>query len=562
MANEQLNIRVGPSDAANRAAKRRRSQFPIFVGLALAVALAAGFFFFKGLGSPTRDQNGLQEVSPQPTVSAPANRELEAPEEKVSEEVRRELAVEDDGKLLWVSPTAGSPLSLRYVPLGTQLFLHLRSADLLAHAEGKKVQAALGPWGAQAIAKIEEFTGARLDEIDTLLVCIQPGENGELGYTLRCEMLEAWDDRQLAERLPQASSKTQGNQSYLVAEDRACFLPSAGAGKTLVSCPLASAVELMEEGTDVPPLARDLERLLQQSDQQRHLTLVFPTKFLQTSGSNLLQAAAKDLHWALQELLDENAAVVAWSAHWGDDFFLELQSTIPFNQRPRAFAAAVRQRMSEAPNTLAKAVQDKRPPRYSQKVIDRLPEMLRQVSLATRSDEEKGVSTMRCYLPLPAGHNLLMATELKLNMQTAASRGVPAPGPTAPQPTTIAEKLQKTTSLSFTKETFERALEILSEDLGVAIKLRGSDLQLEGITKNQSFGIDLQDRPAGEILLGVLLRANPDRSATGPADPKQKLVYVMREAVDGKPGMIVVTTRAAVAKRGIPLPNIFEPVPQ
>jgi len=559
LANEPLHIRVAPSDATSRAAKRPRSRFPVLVGLGLTVALAAGIFFFVRLRSPVLNENAPQEVSPPAVVATPANREVEAPEE----EVGRELTVEDDGKLLWVSPTAGPSLSLRYVPLGTQLLLHLRPADLLAHAEGKKIRAALGPWGEQAIAKIEELTGAQLDEIRTLLVCIHPEESGELGCTLRCEMLEAWDDRRLAKRLPQSSEVTQGGQSYFFANDRACFLPQGDVGKTLVSCPLASAMELIEAGTDPPPLARDLERLLQLSDQQRDLTLVFPTKFLQTSGSNLLQAGAKDLYWAMQELLAEDAAAVAWSVHWGDDFFLELQSTIEFGRRPRAFAAAVRKRMSEVPDTFVKTVLAKPLHPYGQKVIERLPEMLRQVSLAARSGEEKGVSTMRCYLPLPAGHNLLMAAELTLNTRAAVSREVDVAGRVlGPQPTTVAAKLQKITSLSFTKETFERALEILSEDLGVAIKLRGSDLQLEGITKNQSFGIDLQDISAGEILLGVLQRANPDRSASGPADPKQKLVYVVREASVDKPGVIVVTTRAAVTKRDIKLPAVFEPAPR
>ncbi|NOY28943.1 MAG: hypothetical protein GXP28_01845 [Planctomycetes bacterium] len=560
MANEPLHIRVAPSDATSRAAKRHRSRFPVLVGLGLTVALAAGIFFFARLRDPILNENGPQEVSPPTVVTTPANRELEVPElESPKEKVGRELTVEDDGKLLWVSPTVGPPLSLRYVPLGTQLLLHLRPADLLAHAEGKKIRAALGPWGEQAIAKIEEFTGAQLDEIRTLLVCIHPEESGELGCTLRCEMLEAWDDRRLAERLPQSSEATQGGQSYFVANDRACFFPQGDVGKTLVSCPLASAMELIEAGTDPPPLARDLERLLQLSDQQRDLTLVFPTKFLQTSGSNLLRATAKDLHWALQELLADDAAVVAWSAHWGDDFFLELQSTIEFGRQPRAFATVVRKRMSEAHDTLAKTVLAKPLPSYGQKVIERLPEMLRQVSLATRNGEEKGVSTMRCYLPLAAGHNLLMAAELTLNLRTLASRDAPDPNS---KPTTVAAKLQKITSLSFTKETFERALEILSEDIGVAIKLRGSDLQLEGITKNQSFGIDLQDLPAGEILLGVLQRANPDRSASGPADPKQKIVYGVREASVDQPGVIVVTTRAAVSERDIKLPAVFEPAPR
>jgi hypothetical protein len=55
----------------------------------------------------------------------------------------------------------------------------------------------------------------------------------------------------------------------------------------------------------------------------------------------------------------------------------------------------------------------------------------------------------------------------------------------------------------------------------------------------------------------VLLRANPDRAAAGPGDPRQKLVYTLAPGETGKPGRIIVTTRAAAEGRGDPLPDAF-----
>ena len=118
------------------------------------------------------------------------------------------------------------------------------------------------------------------------------------------------------------------------------------------------------------------------------------------------------------------------------------------------------------------------------------------------------------------------------------------------------ERLQRNTSLSFPRDTLEAALEQLSRDIGVDIVIAGADLQAEGITKNQSFGIDLSNRPAEEILVEILRLANPDKSATGPADTRQKLVYVV--AVEpGKAEHIVITTRAQAVSRGDELPAIF-----
>ena len=82
------------------------------------------------------------------------------------------------------------------------------------------------------------------------------------------------------------------------------------------------------------------------------------------------------------------------------------------------------------------------------------------------------------------------------------------------------------------------------------------DLQVEGITKNQSFSIDVSNRPATEILVEILRLANPDKSATGADDPRQKLVYFM-EADETGNEVVIVTTRKAAMERGVQLPAEF-----
>jgi hypothetical protein len=174
---------------------------------------------------------------------------------------------------------------------------------------------------------------------------------------------------------------------------------------------------------------------------------------------------------------------------------------------------------------------------------------------------------LRCYLPVASGHNLLAAAELTL----AESQGGAIPlaandsksstnngHGTAAAPATTEERLAKVTSLRFTKDTLEAALEQLSQDIGVPIAIRGPDLQTEGITKNQSFGIDIANKPAQEILVEVLRLANPDKTATDATDKRQKLVYVIEQKPD-KTDEIVVTTRGRAAERRQELPAAFRP---
>ena len=94
--------------------------------------------------------------------------------------------------------------------------------------------------------------------------------------------------------------------------------------------------------------------------------------------------------------------------------------------------------------------------------------------------------------------------------------------------------------------------------MGVEIVIRGPDLQLDGITKNQSLAIDVENQPAEAILAEILRRANPDKSATDAHDPRQKLVYVTGPKGPGGPEVIFITTRARAAERGDKLPAAFE----
>jgi hypothetical protein len=108
----------------------------------------------------------------------------------------------------------------------------------------------------------------------------------------------------------------------------------------------------------------------------------------------------------------------------------------------------------------------------------------------------------------------------------------------------VEQALNKKTSLAFDRNTLEESMKLLSQDLGIPIEIIGTDLQLDGITKNQSFAIEERDQPAGEILRKVLLKANTDG----------KLVYTVKP---GAKESLVISTRSAVVKRGDKLPAEF-----
>ena len=190
---------------------------------------------------------GVVFLSSEPPALDPA----EQPEEMLAEqqptddppvdssvEQASDQTIVDDGQTMWVSPTAGEPIPLSYIPTGTQLLLHLRPVEILAHAEGEKIVAALGPWGTDAIEQLQVATGVQLAQVSALTIAVHPTISGELHTTWRLELTEPLPSQKQA--LPESS-------------ERSCFVPSEGNEQILVYCHPDDATELMEQG-DEPAL--------------------------------------------------------------------------------------------------------------------------------------------------------------------------------------------------------------------------------------------------------------------------------------------------------------------
>jgi hypothetical protein len=95
---------------------------------------------------------------------------------------------------------------------------------------------------------------------------------------------------------------------------------------------------------------------------------------------------------------------------------------------------------------------------------------------------------------------------------------------------------------------------------GFGIHILGIDLQLEGITKNQRItGLKREDATVADILTALVVAANPDRRATGPDDPRQKLVWVVGpHPQQPDTAAILITTRKG-AQGKFTLPTVFQP---
>jgi hypothetical protein len=461
----------------------------------------------------------------------------------------------DDSPPLWASPTDGRPLNLGYLAPGAQLIAVLRPAALLGHPEAEKIRAALGPAGQQGIESMEQATIARLTSMDRLIIGGQVTSAGKWLVTYVVRTKKAITREALVARLSGATEKTEDGHTYWLANDHAYYLPSTGDGKTLVVAPPDAMADIIDLAGNPPPLRRDIERLLDHTDTDRQVTIIVAPNSLFSEGQSLFAGELERLRGPLFWFLGDELSGAALSMNWGDDFFLELIATPKLETTPEKASQIFAKRCSEIPDKLQQYVSSLNAQPYGREIVSRFPAMMRKLAAFTRSGFETDHAVLRCFLPVTAGHNLLMGAELTLAEPPGTASQVTASGAPA-NAVSLAERMAKVTSLRFAKDTLEAALEQLSQDVGVPIVIRGPDLQAEGITKNQSFGIDVSNKPAEEILVQILRLANPDKAATGPEDVRQKLVYIVEKTAD-KIEQIVVTTRAKAKDRHNELPAAF-----
>lgn len=450
--------------------------------------------------------------------------------------------VEDDGKSLWSEPTSGPPIDVQYLPPGTQVLLAVRPAEMLRGPEGQKVLDALGPGGTWAKAELEKITGVPLAEMEQLLVAFSSLEKGPPQAGIVVRLTQPRPKQQMMEALGNPAAATDG-KDYCVGGGWAYHWPAAGQDKVLAICGSKEMAEVVDMD-GAPPMRKEMEKLLKQTDAKRQFTLLFAPKYLQDDGKPLMDGELSRLRDPLSAFLGDSVQAAAVSLNWGQDFFAELR-LYSTDAGPEELARMVRDQLGKIPDQIETYISSMNTSPYSRLVLNRFPQMLRVLDEYTRAGSDENQAILRCYLPLPAGHNLVMGTELALFERGGAGGSVAkvakASGP--------AEALNQKITLSFGRDTLEKTMEMISREIDTEIVIIGGDLQLEGITKNQSFGLDEKDKPAGEILRTVMKKANPDG----------KLVYVFKPKNPGEKDIIFITTRAAVEKRGDKLPPELAP---
>ncbi|CAK8998835.1 Probable serine/threonine-protein kinase CPE1738 [Durusdinium trenchii] len=519
----------------------------IFVGIValLLVVVGAVYWFLPGNTKPTAsDATGTaneQVATNDGGSSATGIANAPTAEASISPTVRSPL-----GPPLWESPTLGEPLDLSYLPPGVQIVFSVRPSALVAHPEGEKLFDAAGRWGDYLRTDLVEAAGVPLANIERATIGLLDNSPNppQRAWVIWTTQPIAWEQR-LDEWEGGETFELTG-QKVFQRDGIVYFAPPTGNDRQLVVAPREAAEAILASSGSPPRLRSELEILAEQSDADRMINVLFTPNFLFTGGKEIFADEAESLKRPVADFLGPEARGGLLSLHLDDDCFIELRLQASADRLPLVMGKEWRERVHEIPSRVSSHVWSLTPSPYSQKVLAQLPRMTEMLERYTRAAVEGRETILRCYLPVEAAHNLALATRLAL-METSGAPALATQTSSQPE-LSVQEKLSQSYALKIPRGPLDQAVAQVSSDLGVEIEIIGGDLQLEGITKNQSFGIDIKDSTFSGVLREILKLANPDG----------KLVYVIKPKEEGGPDIVQITTRAAVEKRGDKLPPEFE----
>lgn len=468
------------------------------------------------------------------------------------------VAVDDDGNLPWASPTWGKPVSLLHVPESPQIIMIVRPADLLASPEGAKVLKGLGPDFEAAREKWEKDAGIPLAEVEELIISLHdvPNQMPRAAFVIHAKETQDWPAR-----WGNIAGAMQDDATVYRSNGWTRYVPAKGDGKVAVM----GAEEEMRSSIGLkgaPPVNKEFSKLLRLTDHQRHFTVIFHPSYLITDGRELFsgprQKLKEPLDWFLA--IGDRTQATSFSAHFGPQTYLELRVIADLETKPVDLATQFRDRLKQIPDKVEDYIANLNAAPYWKKVALRYPSMIRALHQHTRVGAEDEMALVNVVLPGSAGHNLVAGSELVIDANPAGS-GTAVDVKPMPAADTLDAKLAKKSEYSFPSQTLEFAMRDLGESSGIKITIIGPDLQLDGITRNQTIrDFNEKDKPVSEILTALVRRANPVTTVKDPSEKDQKLVWLIgADPENASQQIVLITTRTAAEKKGWKLPAAFVP---
>ncbi|NND96481.1 MAG: hypothetical protein HKN47_04025 [Pirellulaceae bacterium] len=480
----------------------------------------------------------------------------------------------NEGEFLWVPPYPADtkPASLDLLPPGPAVIVAARLNKVITDTTGRDVVASLSPELAGLIKQAADRARIKVQEIDRCAAALHAGENGWPQVSLVIELLEPRSAKELSDMWQASAARTADGATIYAGEEPdgdAYFLGDSQQGAlapdAMVKRFAIGSIEMMKEvaaneGGGIP-LPRALQKLWDKSSDQADLTVLITPNFLFADGRAMLQSVAPELVDPLKKVLisDFAGVMISATAHEGT-VYSEVRATPSGGVTAVSLMKKLSDAIGQWPSWAQDFSVDATPDRSWKLLANRLPQMMRFFADHSRFSVEDDVAVANNYLPGNAASQISLATLLAMNTKPGVA--VAAIAPTPEKPLTVNEMLDRTMSVSFEQESLEFAINVIVDEFKQSlpagstmppVRMIGSDLEKMGITQNQQIrDFNKQEVPLRSVLTDLVRGANPDKTATGPDDPKQALVWVVTEKAGGGTEILVTTRQAADGNYDLP----------
>ncbi len=566
-----------------RKSKRPAWFMPLVIGCSLLFLLVLMFAFRSGSkGLLTIDPNRPAKKLTNPDDSKSSNTAPVTDRNKSADPLAEFFVIKgDDGKVPWAPPTAGQPHSLDMLPAGLEAVLFL--SDRAWNHQGPI--GTVASWWHGIEPQLFDLPEAKeVDEssIGSVAIALYPGkETGSYDRVVRFhlrspkrikDVVKSFDGYSAVQlkvdgAAPTIWTRQRDGQSIALAAEP--FRAQTEEPITRFTMGPLPQIEMLASTEGRPgPLRRQMESLLQTTDDRADATILVAPSFLYGDGKELLGPHSARLLGILRTVVGDDVQALLIRTQLDPQWYVEWRTLGNDLQSAFRDASELKKKLDALSDKMEERFNARPADGYWRALANRYPQMLRSLSKYVRVGAEDGNVVLNAYLPPEALANLAISSWMAIQSDGNGPAAVSTVKPTAPSALTVEQLLDAKVSLRLEQESLEMVLVAIANELKdthmggketLPMAINGTAFQKDGITRNQQIrGFEFKDTPVRDLLTALCRRANPVTTVKSPDEKDQKVVWLLLDdpSTPSKK-KLDMTTRAWAESNSAVLPKEF-----
>jgi len=478
--------------------------------------------------------------------------------------------VQDD-RLLWASPWSvpTQPPPLDMLPPGAQMVITIRLARWFGEDAAVDWREWMDAEFSPALQSLENRAGVKAADIERLTIAFLPGEFGNPQVCFSIRPVAPMSAKTMMTRWSASPSRTPDGKTIYTgdSEDADAYFTVGidDAIESFVFGPIQHIRSIAESDGSPMLLPRSMQQLWDASSDEADIAVLAIPNFLFADGRELLATYAPGSIDGLRALMIPDIAAATMSMSVTGRWFGEVRVTPSGSISSPSLMKKLESRVESLPDWAESFVVNNDVDPSWRAMAIRLPQYMRAMKQQSRFGISDALPVANFYLPVDAAPQITLAATLALAPHS------PAPVAEMAMPTSPAMSAEQLVdvkfSVSFDQESLEFAVAAIGDEFArvvpqgstkPTITIIGNDLEKSGITQNQQIrNFAIRDQPLREALSEIVRQANPDKTATSLADPKQVLVWAIDAASTTEQPKLLVTTRLGAETRKAIVPKEF-----